>query len=166
MVRPRAEEKVWASTADPLPSHFDQDREDETIRRLKSLGAYVPILHIGWRQPGLSGSRARSVFISDKPRVDKDASAAPLELGAPSDKRIEGTVQIRVGRLLYVATDFVNYVGESAVRITEQRQAKLKEIHYFDHPLFGVIVQVSPYRITDPAGLSDQGPVVAPIEDE
>jgi hypothetical protein len=29
------------------------------------------------------------------------------------------------------------------VRLTETRQIKLEELHYFDHPLFGVLVQVS-----------------------
>jgi hypothetical protein len=78
-----------------------------------------------------------------------------MQLEVPIEERVEGTVQISAGRLLYVATDFVNYFGESAVRITEQRKVKLKEIHYFDHPLFGVIVQVTPYRIAAPASLSD-----------
>jgi len=50
-----------------------------------------------------------------------------------------------------VNVDFVNYGEESPLRITEQRRVKLKELHYFDHPLFGVIVRVVPYRIPDPA---------------
>ncbi len=123
------------------------------FRRLRTLSSYAPLLHIGWRQPGLSRSRARRVFISDKPRVQNDVATMQLEV--PIEERVEGTVQISAGRLLYVATDFVNYFGESAVRITEQRKVKLKEIHYFDHPLFGVIVQVTPYRIAAPASLSD-----------
>ena len=28
-------------------------------------------------------------------------------------------------------------------RLTESRRVRLNEIHYFDHPLFGLIVQVS-----------------------
>lgn len=122
-------------------------------RRLRDLNAYTPILHIGWRQPGLGGSRARSVYISDKPRIIADGSATGLD--TTPNAMVEGAIQIRIGRLLYVATDFVKYGGESPVRITEQRQMKLKEIHYFDHPLFGVVVQVTPYRIADPAAPSD-----------
>ena len=136
------------------------------FRRLKGLGSYNPILHVGWRQPGLSGSRARNVYIADKPRVVKDSNVVSSKLETHSDQRVEGTVQVRTGQLLYVVTDFVNYLGEAAVRITEQRKVKLNEIHYFDHPLFGVIVQVSPYRIAKPAGLSGQGPAAAPTNDE
>ena len=36
--------------------------------------------------------------------------------------------------------NFVEYV-----RLTESRRIKLNEMHYFDHPLFGVIIQVSRY---------------------
>ncbi len=131
------------------------------FRRLRTLSSYAPLLHVGWRQPGLSRSRARRVFISDKARVQNDVATMQLEV--PIEERVEGTVQISAGRLLYVATDFVNYFGESAVRITEQRKVKLKEIHYFDHPLFGVIVQVTPYRIAARASLSD-GAAAAVVE--
>jgi hypothetical protein len=121
--------------------------------RLGDLGAYTPIAHVGWRQPGLGGTRARSVYISDKPRLAADVSATSLD---PSGAQlVEGSVQIRVGRLLHVVTDFVKYGATAPVRITEQRQVKLKEIHYFDHPLFGVIVQVTPYRAADPGDVPD-----------
>ena len=33
------------------------------------------------------------------------------------------------------------------VRLTESRRIKLNELHYFDHPLFGVIIQVSRLEI-------------------
>jgi hypothetical protein len=33
------------------------------------------------------------------------------------------------------------------VRLTEQRKVRFRELHYFDHPLLGVIVRVTPYHI-------------------
>ena len=33
-----------------------------------------------------------------------------------------------------------------SVRLTESRRIKLNELHFFDHPLFGVILQVSRYE--------------------
>ena len=50
----------------------------------------------------------------------------------------------------------MKYNGVSPVRIKEQRQVKLREIHYFDHPLFGVLVQVTPYVIAEPTELPDE----------
>lgn len=123
-------------------------------RRLRNSSAYTPILHVGWRQPGLSGSRASSVYISDKERIATDKRIA-TDIDRSPMQFVEGQIQIRTGRLLYVVADFVKYGGDAPVRITEQRQVKFKEIHYFDHPLFGVIVQVTPYRIAAPAGVVD-----------
>jgi arylsulfatase A-like enzyme len=34
--------KAWAEQADPLPSHFEEQAREETIRRLKALGYLVP----------------------------------------------------------------------------------------------------------------------------
>ncbi len=149
------------SVAIPGPLAFQSLRASDLklsgiYRRLRNLSAYTPILHIGWRQPGLGGNRARSVYISDKPRLITDTS--PTMLDTTSHAAVEGALQIRIGRLLHIVADFVKYGSESPVRITEQRQVKLKEIHYFDHPLFGVIVQVTPYRIADPAAPSDGEP--------
>jgi Peptidoglycan-binding protein, CsiV len=151
----------------PGPLAFQSLRLSElklsgVFRRLKQLSAYEPILHVGWRQPGFGGRRARSVYISDKPGTSTDTrtdTTGVMPEPAPAARTIEGTVRIRVGRLLYVDTDFVDYGGESPVRITEQRKVKLKELHYFDHPLFGVLVRVTPYRTP---GLVDRA-VDAPV---
>jgi hypothetical protein len=67
-------------------------------------------------------------------------------------------VRLRVARYLFVDVD-VAYLPEGApgdpaaaaqppagpvpVRLQETRKIKLNEVHYFDHPLFGVILQVS-----------------------
>ena len=129
------------------------------FRRLQNLSAYQPILHVGWRQPGFGQSRARSVYISDKPSTVIDAAmdvSAVMVKPSPSAMRVEGTVRVRTGRLLYVDADFLSYGANSPVRITEQRKVKFKELHYFDHPLFGVIVRVTPYRIFDPRGPSSE----------
>lgn len=143
----------------PGPIAFQSLRSSELLlsgvfRRLKNLSDYDPVLHVGWRQPGFRGKRARSVYISDKPAASLDTAvdATAVMLESPSRaRRVEGTIRIRTGRLLYVDTDFVSYGADSPVRITEQRKVKLKELHYFDHPLFGIIVRVTPYRIPDPA---------------
>lgn len=117
------------------------------FRRLRDLPAYEPVLHVGWRQPGGAlGSRA--VYVTDRPRmaadvaIDTGAVPSPLEVS-----RIEGTVRVRTGRLLHVETDFLDHGQVAPVRINERRKVKFKELHYFDNPFFGLIVQVTPYRV-------------------
>jgi hypothetical protein len=79
----------------------------------------------------------------------------------------DGTIRIRTTRFLHVDVDIAYFprdfpqllrlqkqgtnnpdqleVNQEAdyVRLTESRKIKLNELHYFDHPLFGVLLQVS-----------------------
>lgn len=120
----------------------------DVFRHLARLAAYEPVLHVGWRQPGPTEGAGQQVHISDKPARSLepvDAISDPA-LAEPVYRRIEGAVAVHIGHLLHVTADFVSHEGELSVRISEHRKVKLKELHYFDHPLFGVIVQVVPYR--------------------
>lgn len=116
-------------------------------RRLRDLPAYEPVLHVGWRQPGGAlGSRA--VYVTDRPRMAADAGIETGAVPSPVEvSRIEGTVRVRTGRLLHVETDFLDHGQVAPVRINERRKVKFKELHYFDNPFFGLIVQVTPYRV-------------------
>jgi hypothetical protein len=135
------------------------------FRRLRNVSAYEAVLHVGWRQPGGGQSRARRVYISDDPATFRgiDSDTASLRLGSQDNsRRIEGVIRVRGGRLLHMDADFTSYGGPAPVRISERRKVKFKELHYFDHPLFGVIVQVTPYRISDLAAQSKQTSDAAP----
>ena len=132
---------------------------------LKSSREYRPVYHIAWQQPGLGQSNARYVHIRypelpkrgpDEARVADagDNSIPPL---------LDGVVRLRVGHLLHIDVDLAYYFDTAAdavtvnrneygvtdayqvnyTRLKESRRLKLNELHYFDHPLFGVIVRVS-----------------------
>ncbi len=124
-------------------------------RRLRDLPAYEPVLHVGWRQP--SGARgSREVYVTDKPRVLADVAIDTSAVPLPDLSRIEGTVRLRTGRLLHVETDFMDYGQAAPVRISERRKVKFKELHYFDSPFFGIIVQVTPFRIEPLQGAEEE----------
>lgn len=125
-------------------------------RRLRDLPAYDPVLHVGWRQPGGAlGSRA--VYVTDRPRMPTDVTAAAGAVPSPVElSRIEGTVRVRTGRLLHVETDFLDHGQAAPVRINERRKVKFKELHYFDNPFFGLIVQVTPYRVEPLPGTEEE----------
>lgn len=85
----------------------------------------------------------------------------------PPEPLIDGTIRLRTTRFLHVDVDIAYFpekflqilrsqrqsavnpqqlvVNRNAdyVRLTETRKIKLNELHYFDHPLFGVLLQVS-----------------------
>ena len=98
------------------------------------------------------------------------SDSKPIELYEPTKLIVDGTLQIRSSLYLHVDLDFVLFrkpsiddaevreqleaglitnrinIPADYVRLTESRRIKLNELHYYDHPLFGVIVQVSRYE--------------------
>lgn len=93
----------------------------------------------------------------------------PIEFYEPIKLVFDGTVRIRSSTFLHVDVDMVlfreppyltaeletndadsmvdsdviNELPPSYVRLRETRRIRLNELHYFDHPMFGVILQVS-----------------------
>lgn len=97
-------------------------------RALRSSQGYQPIMHIAWQQVGLPASRARPVYV------------------ASDNGQVEGAIRLRQSRFLHIDMDLVYPLGDGAgkyARIDQSRRLKLNELHYFDNPLFGAIVQVT-----------------------
>ncbi len=133
-----------------MPLRAEDRRLREVERRLHAPD-YELLLSAAWRQPGFGVRRAKRVYLSD---VDPALEMTDLSVAGLSDQdasvsavipSVEGVVAIKVSRLLHVDVDFIFQAGETTVRLMETRRLKLREIHYFDHPLFGVIVMVSPF---------------------
>jgi hypothetical protein len=57
--------------------------------------------------------------------------------------------------------------------LREQRRIRSGELHYFDHPRFGMIARVTPYAIPEAAAVTEpaaapepEDPVPAPVDDQ
>ena len=126
----------------------------DTERRLRNSGEYGLLLSAAWRQPKLAVTGAKPVHLSD---VDTRASARPAPLADAAASvsrpalmpRVEGTVLVKVARQIGVDIDFTYDHDGTPVRLQASRGVKLREVNYFDHPLFGVLVQVLPYDLPD-----------------
>lgn len=141
------------------------------VRRVLELSAaYRPLLHVAWQQQGLDVRDVRAVHLDntrfEKKTPDADEAPADAELEqsgyTPPDKVFDGIIRLRKSRFLHLDVDFAYFPDtleqpgpeardEAAgrvrlpadyVRLTESRRIKPDELHYFDHPLFGVIIQV------------------------
>ena len=128
-------------------------------RRLRLSREYKPLIFAAWRQPSFGVSRAKRIYLSDVKRrrlgdAVRAGGASEDQITLASTPQVEGIVRVKIGHLLHVDVDFLYYHEGTPVRLTETRKLKLNELHYFDHPLFGVIVQVSPFVLpkvkTDP----------------
>lgn len=156
-----------------LPTAFEsidssEMRLSQVKRSLERSGRYEVMLAVGWRQPSYGVRRARQVFVSNvnaemaasrEQALQSDVPLSPEVVETPA-LEVEGMVSIRVSRLLHVALDFLYYRDGMPIRLAETRRLKLYETHYFDHPLFGLIVQVSPYALPKAAPdevVSDDG---------
>ena len=95
-----------------------------------------------------------------------DPNAPPVEpLPPPLRVPLDGTATVGLQRYLYLALDLVFQPGDlpplvdgtpmPPFRLTETRRMRSKELHYFDHPLFGALVLITPRpappELIDPA---------------
>lgn len=114
-------------------------------RRLVASRAYEPVVHAGWVLPGLP-----------------EADAKPFDLKTLGVLNPSGTVKVHLMRYLHITLDLtyqapgagmptassVDGLDEIVVgqkyRLTATRRASSGELHYFDHPAFGVLVRVTP----------------------
>ena len=115
--------------------------------QLERLSAYEPLAHGGWVQDGLP-----------------EGEAAPFNLAYLGVSNPAGTIKLHLSRFLHLTLnlDYRRAGQESfAVRgpnpfalgevelqprytISTQRRARSGELHYIDHPLFGVLLRVTP----------------------
>ncbi|MEC9247520.1 MAG: CsiV family protein [Pseudomonadota bacterium] len=127
--------------------HLNLESKFELSKELKI------VLSEGWRQPKPEDNIFDYVYLhsGSVPAFSPDNQLSFRETAiltkSFSDlivKKLQGVVGIRVSHLLYVDLDLIFSSEEGLVRLSESRKIKLKELNYFDHPLFGVLLMVSP----------------------
>jgi hypothetical protein len=117
-----------------------------TFNRLKAISAYEAVLHGGWIQPGLA-----------------ETEAQPFDLALLGAMNPRGTVKVHLSRFLHITLDLTlerpnaasnapTPTGDGLSEVTfgpryhlsTTRSVRSGELHYFDHPAFGVLVRVTP----------------------
>lgn len=97
---------------------------------MQSAGAVDVLEHIGWTQ-----SRAGQ---SGSPQMD---------MGAAAGSNLTGWVRLYTNTYLFAEIDLAmrDDTGQ-LIRLKQRRRVKFNEVHYFDHPKFGVVVTISPNK--------------------
>ena len=124
----------------------------EVRNRLRRSAHYRPLVHAGWRLPGLPRSAARPVHVG---RSLDDSEARAAEGVGPGRSSVNGTVTVSLARFLQVDVDLLYHrpAGSEAAapgsaptrfRLVSERRMRSGELHYVDHPLFGVLVLLTP----------------------
>ena len=95
---------------------------------------YRPLAHFAWAMP-----------------AEWKGEAIPLRLStlAAIALPFSGLVSLEEDRFVQLTLDVrmpADQAGKGEYRLTERRRLRLGEVHYFDHPRFGVIVRLFRYR--------------------
>lgn len=115
-------------------SYVWQYRAPNLDRHLARLGAHRRIILAGsWHQALPPRGAPRRLVLQVGPR---DASRRhPLE----------GTLATTVGRYVHLAAHLQWRLADGGIAVlTERRRLRSNELHYLDHPAFGVLVHVQP----------------------
>lgn len=91
----------------------------EAKQTLEESGDYNLLYHYSWGQETLPVSQAAVYKLFEE--------------------NLSGWVKVYAGQLLFANID----IDLNGYRMTERRRLKLNEKHFFDHPKFGVLMQVS-----------------------
>ncbi len=138
---------------------------NKALRKLRASKRYEPLLHVAWLQEFKGDSDSgKPVHLFSSATIASGAS-----FNTTVQPRADGLVMLRRSRFLHVDVDMVLRQAMTAraatetelspaaslttitqdFRLHQSRRMRSDEIHYFDHPLFGVLVQVSPYPLDE-----------------
>jgi hypothetical protein len=109
----------------PVPA----SRLERIADSLNRSAAYRVLEHRAWRQTARDRAQAQPVRIQ--------AAGGTLD----------GTITLARERYLHLDVDLFL---DSTYALDERRRMRSGELHYFDHPAFGVLVEVRPYEAPAP----------------
>ncbi|MFB3100929.1 MAG: CsiV family protein [Gammaproteobacteria bacterium] len=123
---------------------------------LKLSSGYRPVYHVAWQQPELTKSRAKKVHIKNpEAKINGTVNLRGGHL-LHLDLDISYFVDLFTESVTSFTEEDVFEEGASTDKVREEiimsgtyaqmketRRIKLNELHYFDHPLFGVIMRVT-----------------------
>ncbi len=100
---------------------------------LKRSRGYQPLAHIGWTQPATGRDTTRFVSLG----------------GLGLDAGVSGRAALARGRYLHLTLDLTYQpTGDDSRYVLKQtRRMRSTEIHYIDHPRFGVVALITPAPI-------------------
>ena len=163
---------------DFLPLPLDALKLADQAAALTESGEFRVLKHVAWLQPGLAKKIALPVRIEagldysaefdiHEPGVLSSEDHALLSRQPINE--LEGTVKVVLGRYLHVFTDLIyrrpvdRNTGTASMTSQQpehdriladfplkiHRKMRSKELHYIDHPLFGILVEIWPAESGD-----------------
>ncbi|MDH5435563.1 MAG: peptidoglycan binding protein CsiV [Gammaproteobacteria bacterium] len=128
----------------------------ENIQKLMTSESYNPLFHVAWRQNVYGNDDAQAIHITTD-RLHPVAAENETTEQQAKNATIDGTIVVSLKRFLHLKADlaYINLDGSNffsdtetpvVFRMTESRRMRSKEVHYFDHPKFGMLALITPYE--------------------
>jgi len=121
---------------------------------------YEVLLHIAWKQPILHKSQTSPIHLTGgKPLDEYSNRRYSSEI---TQNELNGTITLSQAKYINVQANLVlnspagelfgqsvfdeltGFGGIESFTLVQSRRMRPKETHYFDHPLFGMLVRVTP----------------------
>jgi hypothetical protein len=96
---------------------------------MRNSSRYQPLQHLAWTQLGTSARSAPEVLIGEDPQAN-----------------LFGTLRITRSRFLHLDVDLLFRDDDGVYRFQSHRRMRSNELHYLDHPRFGVLIIVTPLK--------------------
>lgn len=138
------------------------------INKLSRQGAYRILSHVAWQQPGVKSNSHETVHITGGTLLDNSREKGP-------SYEFEALITLKTSRFLHLDVDAIlreqrsesikgNFESASELgllesfdssrdkveiyqtyRLNQSQRIRTNKLYYFDHPLMGVIIKVSPF---------------------
>ena len=114
----------------------------DSVRRLRRNGNYEILGHLAWQQ-----------------RVPERGQPQPIYINL-NDGQLQGELAVTLGRYLHTSARLWFAPDSTAIaprgqfaRMSQSRRMRSETLHYFDHPLFGMIIRID--KVEYPNTLED-----------
>ena len=113
----------------------------DSVRRLRRSGEYEILGHLSWQQQVPERGRPQPIYVN------------------LNDGQLQGELAFTLGRYLHTSArlwftpdNLVSDTGQYA-QMVQSRRMRSATLHYFDHPLFGMIVRID--KVEHPSALTE-----------
>ncbi|MCW8934292.1 MAG: peptidoglycan binding protein CsiV [Gammaproteobacteria bacterium] len=157
--------EIEAKSVKPDPQYkqlvWEGAKLASNLERLQNNSNFRVLVNKRWRQTGLDREHAFNISINTstleaEPGVDTPEA---LETTQIEESFVKGNVKLVMSRYLHFNVNLqyirpltnqsndITDVKNIVLPVVNERRMRSKEVHYIDHPLVGVVVLATPYKI-------------------
>ena len=131
------------------------------LKRLQNNSNFRVLVHKRWKQTGLDRENAFTISLNSS-ELESEAKTEiiePTESIEINESFIRGDIKLIMSRYLHfnvnlqyirpqtVLNGGITEIQNMVLPVVNERRMRSREVHYIDHPLVGIVVLATPYKI-------------------